>query len=272
MAGARAKGLAFILLWSFVSVSQACVTPSSAGRSDITPPESRALIGFDAHASMILLGGSGDRRTLYSFDLPRGPERPLYTLDEPLSDAHVRSLIKEQGWRAAETWAPNRELDLSFHADAALGERRFMEIRAHADRGSIVLARVPIRGEARVVQLARSPDARFVIVELSMHAMNTVLVFDVEETAAALYNALALEAHASGDRARAIALLERAVASNPRAADAIYNLACLHALAGDVDRAADELAIALQLDPARYRRLANKDPDLAGVKSLLTSH
>lgn len=269
MAGAGAKGLAFILLWSFVSAIQACVTPRSAVRSDIAPSESRTLIGFDAHGAMILLGESADRRTLYAFDLPRGPERALDIFESPISDADVRSLIKEQGWRAAETWTPNGELALSFQADASIGERRFMTVRAEAGEVSLVLERVPIRGEARIEQLARSPDARFVIIELSMHAMRSVLIFDVADAAAALYNLRALDAHAKGDHRRAAELLERAVALNPRAADAIYNLACVHALAGDVARAADELAIAIQLDPARYRRLASRDPDLAAVWPLV---
>jgi hypothetical protein len=260
MAGLRAKVL-LALLFIFVS---ACVTADGAARSDMALSQSRALIGFDAEGAMILHAGADIR----AFDLPHGPERTLISIDGPVSDALMRSLIREQGWRGAKTWQPDVELTLVSRVDPGLGDRRSMRIYGEADGNSILLQRIPIIGATRVERIVRSPDDRFAIVVVRSNEGERFVVIDVRRAKATLLDQRAIEAYAAGDPSRAASLLERAVEVDPSAGNAIYNLACMHALLGDVHRAADELRIALSIDAGRYRLLAKNDPDLAAVREL----
>lgn len=268
MANLGAKALPVTLALLFAFSANSCVTANSAEGSDITLPESRSLIGFDAVGAMLLLRESREERAILSFDLPSGPERTILSFDGPVTDTRMRALIREQGWRTPETWQANAALGLWFHVDEALGDRRTMAFYAQADGVSVLLMRVPIAGSTDVDRISRSPDDTFAIIEMHTHGQKSVFVIDLRDARSTLLNKRALDAYAGGDHQGAATLLERAVEANPRAGDAIYNLACVHALLGEVYRAADELQIAFALDPARYRRLAKKDPDLAAVREL----
>ena len=67
-------------------------------------------------------------------------------------------------------------------------------------------------------------------------------------------------------RDEAAALWERAIETDGRFGDAVYNLACAHALAGRLDQATDTLRVAIGIDPIRYVRLARRDKDLEPLK------
>lgn len=69
-----------------------------------------------------------------------------------------------------------------------------------------------------------------------------------------------------GDLPAAIVALERGLAAFPRQAILLYNLACYHALAGDVTVAVDRLSQAIALDP-RFRDLTGAEHDFDPIRS-----
>lgn len=69
-----------------------------------------------------------------------------------------------------------------------------------------------------------------------------------------------------GDLPAAIAALERGVAVFPRQAILLYNLACYHALAGDVAAAVERLTQAISLDP-RFRDLTGTEHDFDPIRA-----
>jgi len=74
----------------------------------------------------------------------------------------------------------------------------------------------------------------------------------------------ALPARAAGDYGTARRILEEAIAEQPDMAALHYSLACIEALAGNRDRALDELERAATVD--RYRACAQHDEDLASIR------
>jgi tetratricopeptide (TPR) repeat protein len=258
----------FLLLCTLAVTATSCVTANSAARSDIDPPASKRLIAFDASGAMIIAAETAKARAIHTFALPNGPERVLFGIDGTLSDARVHALIREHGWRRPETWRDEADLGLTFSIDPTLGDRRALHVHARSGATSIELVRIPIAGEVKIAPTVSSIDRRHLIVPLFTHGQHSLHVLDAAAARSALLNKAALDFYAQGDRAQAAMLLERAVEADPRAGDAIYNLACVHALMGDLERAADELAIAVAIQPSRYRRLAKKDPDLAPLRNL----
>ena len=75
----------------------------------------------------------------------------------------------------------------------------------------------------------------------------------------------ALPARASGDYDTARRILEDAIAEQPDMTALHYSLACIEALAGNRDRALDELELAATVD--RYRACAQHDDDLESIRS-----
>ena len=63
----------------------------------------------------------------------------------------------------------------------------------------------------------------------------------------------------------AIACMERLLARSPRSAIGHYNLGCYLALAGDIERALDEVSLACGMDEA-FRRHAVDETDLDGLR------
>lgn len=246
-------------------LANACVTHSSAVRTDIERRESRALIGFSGDGAMILLADRQGSREIREFQLPSGPERTLFELDGS-SEAHGTSLARKHGWRKLEWWS-DQEIALKFTSEATLGDRRVLRVLAEKDRLAIRVAEIPI-DEETAVELVRAPDDRYVVLRLLSEHRERVHVVDIKAAQSAIENRRALDALEAGDLLRAAALLEQAVEADPRAGDAVYNLACVHARLGDLERAADELSIALAISPEIYRRIAKADPDLAAVRNL----
>jgi quercetin dioxygenase-like cupin family protein len=74
----------------------------------------------------------------------------------------------------------------------------------------------------------------------------------------------ALPAMRAGDHATARTILEEALTEND-AAVIHYQLACVEAVAGNADRALDELTIAAAREP-RFARAAQTDDDFASIK------
>ena len=68
-----------------------------------------------------------------------------------------------------------------------------------------------------------------------------------------------------GDVPGAIAALEQGLARHPRQAILLYNLACYHALGGNVSAAVDHLARAIALD-SRYRDLTAAEHDFDPIR------
>ncbi len=71
-------------------------------------------------------------------------------------------------------------------------------------------------------------------------------------------------AYDAGDYERAIAIASEGLAHYAAHGGLNYQLACVHALAGDTDEAARHLRIAFEADP-RTRAWAEDDHDLDGV-------
>jgi hypothetical protein len=241
------------------------VTSRSADETDIAGRESRSLIGFDERGAMILLDRTARPPSIRAFELPSGPETLLFEVGD--SSARSHTLSEEYGWRKLEAWS-DREMSLIFKSEAALGDRRKLLVLA-ARRGLAVrIAEIPIDEETAVEAIVRAPDERYAILRLVSKHRERVHVVDLKAARAAIENRRALDAYERGELGAAAALLEGAVAADPRSGEAIYNLACMHALLGDVERAADELAIAVAISPEIYRRIAKTDPDLAAVRNL----
>ena len=70
----------------------------------------------------------------------------------------------------------------------------------------------------------------------------------------------------TGDLPGAVAALERMAARNHRSALAHYNLGCYLALAGELERALDEVTIACGMNP-KYRLDLVTEPDLEALRS-----
>jgi tetratricopeptide (TPR) repeat protein len=65
----------------------------------------------------------------------------------------------------------------------------------------------------------------------------------------------------------AIASYDRALLIQPQSSNTIYNLACCHALQGNIDESIDLLQRAIQLDPNEYIKLARQNDDFQLVRN-----
>lgn len=189
-------------------------------------------------------------------------------------DAWLMQVRADQGWRAvpsigepgapSATFALEPDLALVVHAASALstyGAAR-VEVTRDGQRAEVleivavdglVVGPVYVVGDAAVLVVRDGSVASLRVVDL--------LAAQIE-----LDNLAALEALRVGDPQQAAALLERAVARDPRSGTSIYNLACVHARIGDLDRAEHELAIAIAIDPHRFIPLARRDDDLDALR------
>ncbi len=129
------------------------------------------------------------------------------------------------------------------------------------------LAPGPVR-DLELVEVRAAGDGRHAVATVTRSGVMSLHVLDLARARAVAHNANALEAWRQGHRGRAAAAWEAAWAADPSFGDAPYNLACIHTLAGDFDRAEAELALALAIDPRRFVSLARTDRDLAALRQL----
>jgi tetratricopeptide (TPR) repeat protein len=203
-----------------------------------------------------------------ALSLPSGPAIVRASLEASEADGSMEWLAR----RIGVDRPPVRPLDadprLEIELIRPMGSRASGELVAKG-----LGQRIVIRGIAVAVELPHlgraweSPDGDHLVVEVLTESTKSLELVDLRSTRAALVNAAALEAFSSGDHAKAELLWQEAIEEDGRFGDAIYNLACLHTLAGDLARAARELELALSIDPRRYRRLARTDPDLRALRT-----
>jgi hypothetical protein len=208
--------------------------------------------------------------------LPHGSRRTIAVFEREIE---LDRFGAREGWRRPDSIARDEmierelaawrvdDLRVSVELEPALGDRRSARVLAGDRLRTILVATIPVVAAPAIGALSPAPDGRHAVLSIIHRGVESAYVVDVLRARAMLLNAEALDAHESGEEAVAAALLEQAVAVDPRFGDAIYNLACVHALLGDSTRAVEELRIALALDPVRYRRLARVDPDLLRIRA-----
>lgn len=143
--------------------------------------------------------------------------------------------------------------------------RTTVEVVRDGDR--VLLAELPSEGNVEAGELWLAPDQRSAILELRYDGRPNLLALDLTVAKAKLLVVGALRLARDGAIEEAAARLELAVEVAPGLGEPYYDLACLHALLGDLDRAAAELRLALSIDAGRFGRLAKKDPDLDGLRA-----
>jgi hypothetical protein len=157
-------------------------------------------------------------------------------------------------------------LELALIEPAPLGDRRFVELEAKRGERAIRVWRMPALARVEVGPLYLVPGTGTLIVSYVQKDRRGLETIDLASVLATLLNLEALAVYRAGDRSRAVEILEEAAAASPKSADAVYNLACLHALMGQTVRAKGELSIALSIDRVRVRQLARNDADLESVR------
>lgn len=200
-----------------------------------------------------------------------------------LQDRRARTLARTSkvvtdGWiaqaRSAYGWSdalPLRSVEGRFEIDGALliqieAPAAFDLSPTHTILGRQADSEVPL-GEIAASRKAKIGPLYLVgthaIIAVRDTRSASLEIVDLDEARVALDNVEAIRALRAGDTDRAAELLERAIRLDPSSGESIYNLACVHAVTGDLDRAEAELAIALALENRRFTALARKDPDLA---------
>lgn len=250
------------------------------------------LLGFDATGALVVRSTRLDHRgALFTIEVvppPKGPARVVVRSRAPIALEPDATHVPGAAWQRARPIPPQAAEDSPI--DDALAEwpaipglpialavthtRHLLgpdvaHVVAHrpASDDAIVVAEAPIVGALAIGGLQVSPDARWAVVSLRIGGRPGLHVIDVRRAHAALLVRAGLDAHFAGDAPTARARLEAAIEADPRSGDAMYDLACLDALAGADDVALERLRVALSIDPVRYRRLAREDPDLARIVS-----
>ena len=100
----------------------------------------------------------------------------------------------------------------------------------------------------------------------SLHRLEGLSEPDVGSALSMLLDERAVHEIERGELEAARADLARAVSLAPKDATAHYNLACALALSQQLDAAILELGTAVDLEPDRFRPLAQEDPDLADLR------
>jgi hypothetical protein len=203
--------------------------------------ENRRLVVRETRAdgsAILTEAAPGGRRTIRSADLGDAvPAPPL----APWIDGDVTFVVRRE---------------------APLGGRRSVHLEAVRGAQRIDVWRIPEIRRVDVGPLYVVDDRRTLVIAYGHGGRRGLELVSLRRVRAALHNLAALELYARRELDAAAEELERAVIAMPEHGDAIYNLACIHALGGDLSRAKDELAHALEIDPARYRALARSDADL----------
>lgn len=231
-----------------------------------------------SHADFELLGFRQDgvawRRRTPEADtaelvrLPQGPTLATRALDGPVGLAQLRldwALVPPP----PPSLAPIDGLALSIGRAAGFVRRGTAALVATdpSDGESVSLTALAVGtdGAPELVGHWPAPDGRHALVATRRLGATSLHVVDLAAAHARLELRRGLARWTAGDRHGATLAWERALARDPATADALYDLACAHAVGGDLERAADELRLVVSIDPVRYRRLARSDPDLEAL-------
>lgn len=252
-------------------------TPNPETQRAINPP-----VGAYGPVSADLLGFTGQMQALVAFEsrtgavevrtfvLPSGPARTVAVISSAEAGdraAAIERLTRDRAAARPEDRSADVSPQIALEVSPALGDRREARIVARDGTRQIDLKTIAMTSEAaQLGPIWVAPDGRHLIVAIDRGARRSLEVIDERRAKAALLNVAALDAFGSNDHALAEALWQNALSIDASFGDAIYNLACLHAVRGDVALAIRELQLALSIDPRRYRRLARSDPDLAAVR------
>lgn len=136
--------------------------------------------------------------------------------------------------------------------------------------------RCPDRALERLGPLLEEPKARIVALTLRVRAYvgskrHKEAVADIEELRLAAHDPEWLDLTEAWCRKRmqdlpaAIGCMERVIARNGKSAIGHFNLGCYLALAGDSERALDEVSIACGID-ASFRDMLHDEPDLDALR------
>lgn len=188
-----------------------------------------------------------------------GPEAEL--LAKAARSGLTKTPPRRPGQRLPEGWV----VEVTPGGGLGRPSRTTVEVVRDGDR--VVLAELPSEGAIEAGELWLAPDHRSAILELRYDGRPNLLALDLTVARAKLLVVGALRLARDGAIEEASARLELAVEAAPGLGEPYYDLACLHALLGDLDRAAAELRLALAIDAGRFGRLAKKDPDLDGLRA-----
>lgn len=218
------------------------------------PKQSVELVGFTRNG-VVVERVDGPRRTVEHIRLPAGPSVVLGV-----------GTAAHRGAAAVGAIAPGVQTSMAIELTrvGSAGDRARYRLVAREGAEAVRLAEIAL--QATLSSVWEAPDGRHGVAVLQTRAGQSLEVLDLAFARAQLVNLRALAAYRAGRHDDAAALWESAMALDPSFGDPAYNLACVHARAGDERRAKDELRLAIAIDPVRYRRLAADDADLASVR------
>ncbi|MBK6690517.1 MAG: hypothetical protein IPG45_38975 [Deltaproteobacteria bacterium] len=186
-------------------------------------------------------------------------------------EAELLAKAARSGWTRTAPRQPGQRLPdglvVEVRPAGGLGRPARTTVEVMRDGDRVLLAELPSEGAIEAGELWLAPDQRSAILELRYDGRPNLLALDLNVAKAKLLVIGALRLARDGAIEEAAARLELAVEAAPGLGEPYYDLACLHALLGDLDRAAAELRLALAIDAGRFGRLAKKDPDLDGLRA-----
>ncbi|MFO0729362.1 MAG: tetratricopeptide repeat protein [Myxococcota bacterium] len=192
------------------------------------------------------------------------PAGPIVRL--PAEAPSKETLTQAEAASAARLWLV---------VDPALGDRPAAAIWAGERIDPHGCAGLSASSEAEVLRLPpvrrprlRGPFAlgRYGIVEIELGGRRSIEALDLPRIEADLLNRAALDAYGRGCLDAAEALWQTALEREGSFGDAAYNLACAKAQRGALEEARSWYELARRLDPARYSRLYQQDPDLEPLR------
>jgi hypothetical protein len=134
--------------------------------------------------------------------------------------------------------------------------------------GGIQVGRMEVGSDSLDPVATWSPDGTVVVFQLHWDTKSSVYWFHYPRELARAYNQGGLEAYRREDFLRASRAFEKASVHWPDYPDPLYNRACVMALRGENKLALRLLERAIQVGGRRYRRLARRDADFAGLRSM----
>ena len=273
VAAALRPGPALVLLALALGAAPACRPPGSLGpRGWGLPVVSEAERARPEHLQrLVSLGPAGAvvEETLRADGA--APKQALLHLDRqgrlqssaPLSEASAHGPARPVPLTTSEIEAPGGRLSL---------ERRGgrWEVWWRAGDRSVPLPPLPGGADLTLAGLYYSPEAELVAALWRLDSpgglTQGVRLYDLRRARAMTSMDLGLEHHLAGRFEEATAHFVAAATHDPSWASAPYNLGAAQARLGHRDQALEALELALSLDPWRVPYLADRDPDLAGLR------